>query len=234
MFQKKKTKNFKTLEEREQEETMIYLASDLHIIKYDKGGYTYFNKEAIDRVHEWPELTEQDQLIYLGDLMDSEVDPYNNSYEIFVWNIIRNKIKKGRNIFIRGNNDTLQDSFYHDLGFEKIAFSTICNIRSRKILLSHTSVNLTGYEEMIDYNIHGHIHRPNTDPDIIPYYHYCKRNINLCTKELRQYELTPISEINLVIESTRNIVYDDTNKEKPGMSQFIQNQVYSYLNNKRV
>ena len=49
---------------------MIYLASDLHLIKYDKGGYTYFNKEALDRVHKWPELTEQAQLIYIGDLMD--------------------------------------------------------------------------------------------------------------------------------------------------------------------
>ena len=213
---------------------MIYLASDLHLIKYDKGGYTYFNKEALDRVHKWPELTEQDQLIYLGDLMDSEVDPYNNSYETFAWNIIRSKIKKGRNIFIRGNNDTLQDEFYHALGFEEVTFATICDIKSKKILLSHTSVNLTGYEEIVDYNIHGHIHRPNTDPDVIPYYHYCKHNINLCTKSLRQYGLTPISFMNLVIESTRNIVYDDTYREKPGMSQFIQNQVYSYLNNKRV
>jgi len=212
---------------------MIYLASDLHLIKY-KDGTIYINQEALDRVHEWPELTDQDQLIYLGDLMDEEIDPYNDYYEMFIWNIIRNKIKNGRNIFIRGNNDTVQDKFYNDLGFEKVKFATILNIRSKKILLSHTSVDLTGYEDIVDYNIHGHIHRPNTDPNFIPYYHYCKHNINLCTKSCRQYDLTPIQDINLVIESTRNIMYDSSKKEKPGMSQFIQNQVYTCLNNKRV
>ena len=210
---------------------MIYLASDLHVIKYDKGGYTYFNQEALDRIHKWPRLTEQDQLIYLGDLMDAEVNPYNSNYETFVWNIIRHKIENGRNIFIRGNNDTSQDSFYRQLGFEKVVFATIINIKSKKVLLSHTSANLTGYEEKVDYNIHGHIHRPDTDPDIIPYYHYCKRNINLCTKNCRQYDLTSIHDINLTIESTRNFMYDDNYSEKPGMSQFVQNQVYTYLNN---
>lgn len=210
---------------------MIYLCSDLHVIKYDKeGGISYFNKEALDRIHEWPELTEEDQVIYLGDLIDAEVDPYCNKYEVFVFNIIRNKIKKSKmNIFIRGNNDTQKDDFYKQLGFNKITYCTMLNHRSHKILLSHTSVNISGYEGIVDYNIHGHIHRPNVDPDVISYYHYCKRNINLCTKTCREYDLTPISEINLVTEKDRNFMFDDSYSEKPGMSQFVQNQCYTYL-----
>ena len=206
---------------------MIYLASDLHLVKY-KDGYVYINQETFNTMMKWEPITESDQLIYLGDLMDSEINP---TYYEAIWNALKSKIEKSSmNIFIRGNNDTLPDSFYKKLGFSKVVFGTRVVINRENILLSHTSVNIERSCD-IDFNIHGHIHRPNVDPDGIPYYHFCKNNINLCTKDLRQHRLTCINDINLKVERTRNLMFDPLQTEKPGMSQFIQNKVYDLLEN---
>ena len=207
---------------------MIYVASDLHLVKY-KDGNTYINEPAYEHMLKWKPLTENEQLIYLGDLMDAEIQPENTTAYDLIFNQLKNKISASSyNIFIRGNNDTLPDSFYKSIGFNKVIFATMITIKNKKILLSHTSVELIN--DNVHFNLHGHIHRPGVNPDMIPYYHPCSNNINLCTKDLREYDLTPLGEINFVTEKYRNRMYDGSQNEKPGMSQFVANMARDFLN----
>ena len=161
---------------------MIYLSSDWHLIKwYD--GVEVIDKEKVDIIiRQLAQAKENDQLIFLGDMFDAEVDPH--IYGDLCAEIRKHIEKLYRPIFIRGNNDTQSDEFYKEfLGFSKVEFATSFSYNQKVILLSHTSV-IAGLK--IDYNIHGHIHRPDTDPDTIPYYHPCDKCINLCTKDRRE------------------------------------------------
>ena len=202
---------------------MIYLSSDWHLIKWN-DGVEALNKERFEIIlSQLDQATKYDQLIFLGDMFDAEIDP-----DRYVCDEIRKRISKFyKPIFIRGNNDTQSDEFYKDfLGFFKVEFATTINYNQKIILLSHTSV-MAGNK--INYVVHGHIHRANSDPDTIKYYHPADNCINLCTKEEREIYLTPIQNIDFEAEVKRNCAYNPDKREKPGMSQFIQNQVYGFL-----
>lgn len=207
---------------------MILLSSDWHLIK-SKDGMDIIDMTVYDTVIGQLEIANKnDQLIFLGDIFDAEIRPY--WYNEMMNNLRERIIQFSNPIFIRGNNDCLSDNFYKSyLGFSKVLFATSLNYKGKSILLSHTSVHCEG---LVDYNIHGHIHRPNTDPDTIPYYHSPNNNINLCTKDRREINLTPLENIDLATEAKRNCIYTQNKLEKPGMSQFVQNQVYDYLTEK--
>jgi calcineurin-like phosphoesterase family protein len=214
---------------------MIYLCSDFHLIQSDKETrQTYVNQEALNSIFTWPTLTEDDTVIFLGDLVDDTITPDIKSPEFIM---LKNRLAPAwmNTYLLRGNNDTLPKVFYNKLGFRHVKFAHMIKANDKDILLSHTSVDLTRvaadystlrYDQAIDYNIHGHIHRKDTDPDTILYYHPCDRNINLCTKDLRQYRLTPITDIDLEKESFRNRNFINAS-EKPGMSRYIQNEAYN-------
>lgn len=214
---------------------MIYLCSDFHLIQADKDArQTYVNQDALNAMLTWPTLTEDDTVIFLGDLVDDTITPDIKSPELVM---LKNRLMPAwmNTFFLRGNNDTLHKVIYNKLGFRHVKYAHIIKANEKTILLSHTSVDLTRtaadysslrYEQAIDYNIHGHIHRKDTDPDSILYYHPAAKNINLCTKDLRQYHLTPITEIDLEKESHRNRKFISAS-EKPGMSRYIQNETYN-------
>jgi calcineurin-like phosphoesterase family protein len=213
----------------ERRNNMILLSSDWHLIKY-KDGVEIIDKDTLDIVlKQLDSAKETDQFIFLGDMFDAEIFP--QQYDEILSELKKRISRFYKPIFIRGNNDTQSDSFYKNyLGFSKVEFAAKLRINQKNILLSHTSVQLSEYKHKIDYNIHGHIHRLNTNPDTIPYYHFCDDNINLCTADRRELRLTSINDIDFEKESKRNSTFITDKREKAGMSQFIQNKVYDFMN----
>lgn len=208
----------------------IFLTSDWHIFKCQEGRKPSVNLELIEQLKAQIEkLDIMDHLYFLGDLMDDTVHPSGSLLEILmdIGNLLI--MASPRCHFIRGNNDIMSDAFYKDLGFNTVSFAEwVENSKGEKILLSHTSVKIPVNRDI--YNVHGHIHRPGTDPDKIAYYHKCDRNVNLCTVDHREHRFTNLDDINLQKESKRNNLYVIGCSEKPGMSSLCQNMATQVLN----
>lgn len=207
----------------------VWIGTDFHACKYDKEtGLVYISpkfdaiiKEINDKV------SDDDVFIFLGDLLDSEITDTRILHK--VCKTIKGKTK----IFIRGNNDTFGDSVYLAEGFNNVCFG----ILYENIYFSHTSIDISNCCEFHGiYNVHGHIHRDYTDVNSIPYYHECRRNINVCGMNGNIVNLNDIKN-NLKTLSRLNTKYIEGKTEKPGMSQFVQNQatdlLYELLNIKQ-
>lgn len=158
---------YRLIGERNLKMNRIFIASDWHLYQYDKEtGFISKNPNFDEIIKTQNELVkDDDEFIFLGDLVDSEIND-----EKIVYEILRN-IRGHKTYFIRGNNDCFSDDVYEHY-FRKCVYA-LYGIQ-RKILISHTSVDITKYP-WIDYNIHGHIHRKGWDINNIPYYHPCEK-----------------------------------------------------------
>lgn len=206
----------------------IFLTSDWHIFTCQWGRKPSVNFELIEQLKKQiSQLEITDHLYFLGDLMDDTIHPSGSLRDILddIGHLLI--MASPRCHFIRGNNDVMSDQFYNDMGWNSVSFAEwVENSKGEKILLSHTSVKLPANKDI--YNIHGHIHRPGTDPDSISYYHKCDRNVNLCTVDHREHRFTNLDDINLQEEIKRNRLYT-VGYEKPGMSMLCQNMATQVL-----
>ena len=210
---------------------MIYISSDWHLAKTPNGRRPHIDTATLNIVsEELKKLTKDDIFIFLGDLMDDGIRcPLSGEFERIL--LLRESIlKTKKSIFIRGNNDDQSDNFYKVLGFDEIAYGVVANLEKDEkkinIILSHTSLDIHDSEWI---NIHGHIHRPNVDPDTISYYHDPSRCINICTADRRQLRLTALESIDLSKELERNNTWS-LGFENPGMSTLCQNQAMLIFN----
>lgn len=122
----------------------IYLATDWHLWKYDKKNavvYRDFDPEIFVNTHNKLK-SENDVLIYLGDLVDDECQNKDEIRDV----ISRLKCQK---ILIKGNNDLFDDEFYKSCGFIHVTYK----LKWENILFSHFPV-----KHDCRINIHGHIH----------------------------------------------------------------------------
>lgn len=87
----------------------IWLTTDWHLITYDKKTGAISKRSNYDQIIEtFSQISEDDLIINLGDLIDSEVEDQNNL------DMLREDISKikASMILIRGNNDVLPNKFY--------------------------------------------------------------------------------------------------------------------------
>lgn len=202
----------------------IYLATDWHLVKFDKESGRSWIRPDMDVIKENLQvLKEGDTFIFLGDLQDSEIS------DIAVVRDVIKSISEGvHKILIRGNNDTFSDLIYKHIGFDEVLWAKFLVINDMKILLSHTSVDMSGLSDI--YNIHGHIHRPGVNVLDIPYYHNPERCYNICCHEDNNAGVCNIEDIIPILKHTTNWGLQITGKmEKPGMSRLCQNMAFDVL-----
>lgn len=127
----------------------IWLTTDWHLITYDKKTGAISKRSNYDQIIEtFSQISEDDLIINLGDLIDSEVE---DQYHLEMLRKDLSKIKSSM-ILIRGNNDIFPNAFYTD---------TLCidifidgnSFRYKDILFSHACE-----ENNMRMNIHGHSH----------------------------------------------------------------------------
>ena len=127
----------------------IWLTTDWHLITYDKKTGAISKRSNYDQIIEtFSQISEDDLIINLGDLIDSEVEDQNNL------NMLKEDISKIRAsmILIRGNNDVLPNEFYTDtLGID--IFIDGNSFQYKDILFSHACESNTAR-----MNVHGHSH----------------------------------------------------------------------------
>lgn len=192
----------------------VWVVSDLHLIKYDKeSGRVYHAPDYDEKIEALTQISDGDGVIFLGDLVDSEITDIN-----LVSKLYRSIIKpRCATVLIRGNNDCFEDAFYIDgIGFDAVVYGLLIG----NIFLSHTSIPIDGQEQY--WNVHGHIHRYNCNINDIPYYHPCERNVNICGACNHIIEFNELQK-NIAMLADYNNSWIKGKTEKPGMSQFVQN-----------
>ena len=127
----------------------IWLTTDWHLIVFNKETGTISKRPNYDQIIEtYSQIPENDLIINLGDLIDSEVEDQNNL------EMLRKDLSKIKTsmILIRGNNDVLPKAFYTDtLGID--VFVDGNSFRYEDILFSHACE-----ENDVRMNVHGHSH----------------------------------------------------------------------------
>jgi len=198
----------------------VILGTDWHLIRYDKSAGTFYLKQDWEDIIRMQNKAcgENDVFIFLGDLVDDDLPEFMPIYELLGCRAERQLTGKYK-FMIRGNNDTFSDHSYKNLGFDEVVYG----IRYKDIFFSHISVPLHFTEDTgCHTNVHGHMHRDNTDVDSIAYYHaYPDDNICICREDCHPVDLTDI------IKHIRLWKYNNCNYvqgyEKPGMSRFLLN-----------
>ena len=127
----------------------IWLTTDWHLIVFNKETGTISKRPNYDQIIEtYSQIPENDLIINLGDLIDSEVEDRNNL------EMIRKDLSKIKApmILIRGNNDVLSKTFYTDtLGID--VFIDGNSFQYEDILFSHACE-----ANDVRMNVHGHSH----------------------------------------------------------------------------
>ena len=127
---------------------MIVISTDWHFVKFDKVSKQIHMNPGVDS---WISAVNQalkpgDIWIYLGDLIDSEIDEEAAEYLSLI-----NRIRATKKILLRGNNDRKPDEFYRSF-FDEVGFVYVDN--DTCTVLSHCPVrDRHGF-----INVHGHIH----------------------------------------------------------------------------
>ena len=201
----------------------IFLASDWHLVKYDKESGRSWKRPDIGIVKSnLAVVKREDSFIFLGDLQDSEIEDKEVIKEVL--NVLPKETQK---ILIRGNNDCFGDQAYLDMGFDEVLWALPIRFRGLNILLSHTSVNVANTSW---YNVHGHIHRPGVNVFDIPYYHDPHRCHNICNHRTNNADIYDIEEIVFKLKHITKWGTMITGKtEKPGMSQLCQHMAEDVL-----
>lgn len=133
----------------------VWLVTDWHMIRYDKETQKIYDRDnAADIIATTtPMISPKDVVIFMGDIVDSEV---YNEYESCLalsrkmYTICSVFKKASYRVLLYGNNDTASDQVYKALGFDAIV---PCIVWRENILISHMPVKTKA-----KYNIHGHLH----------------------------------------------------------------------------
>lgn len=122
----------------------VWVMTDCHFIRYNKDTHVISNNTNTSRVIDAAKKTihDDDLLIYLGDLVDGEVEKKEELAHII------NSIP-GTKVLVRGNNDLFPDSWYTSHGFQYIVPKFVWD----GILFTHRPEDNTH-----KMNIHGHVH----------------------------------------------------------------------------
>ena len=122
----------------------VYLTTDWHLWRCDKETKRIFPRSDINTiVNRYNDMvTDDDLVIFLGDLTDGESEKKKELGEIL-------DSLHGKRILVRGNNDLFPDSYYENHGFKYVTPKFVYD----NILFSH--MPLSHNNRM---NIHGHIH----------------------------------------------------------------------------
>ena len=127
---------------------MMIISTDWHYVKYDKVSHRIHMNPCVDS---WINAVNQvlkpgDTWIYLGDLIDSEIDEEAAEYLSLI-----NRIHATKKILLHGNNDRKPSEFYQSF-FDEVGLVYVDN--DTQTVMSHCPVrNRHGF-----INVHGHIH----------------------------------------------------------------------------
>ena len=168
----------------------VYCATDWHLwVRKEKNKpECHKRKEFDDIIKNVKEtLTDDDILIYVGDLVDGEFQDKELLKEVL------NTIP-GKKILVRGNNDLFDETFYKSCGFTYVVPSFVWH----NVVFSHMPIKNDN-----DVNVHGHIHGYRTY--WVPY----TNQIDVAALGGRE---KPV-ELDIVINSQRE--YAKTIKEDP-------------------
>ena len=127
----------------------IWLTTDWHLIVFNKETGAISKRPNYDQIIEtYSQIPENDLIINLGDLIDSEVEDQNNL------NMLKEDLSKIKTpmILIRGNNDVLPKAFYTDT-LDIDVFVDGNSFQYKDILFSHACE-----ENNMRMNVHGHSH----------------------------------------------------------------------------
>jgi len=203
----------------------IWITSDLHMLKRGKDTPRIVsNDEVIKNITKAAStmITENDMLIFLGDLLD---DTIPRTIAVCEFSEFTKMIKCKRKVWIRGNNDMLSDKLLKNNGWD-VCYSAVGKYNKHVIVFSHTSLEMVGRPCI---NIHGHMHR--NDNNTMYYYHDPIRCINVAPITCKGYFIN-IDVIDHMIDEKvwTNNVSAWSGEEKPGMSKFIYEQAMDEFN----
>lgn len=129
----------------------IYLCSDIHFFKSEIKKNKNTVKELMKSFKKnCNSLTNDDILIYLGDISHRDCTPeMNKKTQEFLKSCDCTKL------LIIGNHDILSKNYYKKCGFSYIDKE----LKLDNIIFSHKPIDINKYRlEGIKYNIHGHLH----------------------------------------------------------------------------
>lgn len=145
----------------------VWLMTDWHLIRYNKKtGEFYERDNAADIVVTTVSaIKEDDVVIFMGDLVDSECYTDYPVVQLYrklatICSVFKKAKKK---YFLIGNNDTEITKIYKELGFDEVV---PCILFRGDIVISHMPFKCKDAK----YNIHGHLHIG--DPDMKYTGHY--------------------------------------------------------------
>lgn len=122
----------------------VWIMTDCHFIRYNKDTRAIYDNPNTQKViaNCQKMIHKDDLLIYLGDLVDGEVERKEHLAGII-------KSIPGAKILVRGNNDLFPDKWYLDNGFKYVVPKFIWD----NILFTHRPQDNDN-----KINIHGHVH----------------------------------------------------------------------------
>ena len=127
----------------------IWLTTDWHLITFNKETGAISKRSNHDQIIEtFSKIPENDLIINLGDLIDSEVE------DNFYLDMLKKDLSKIKayKILVRGNNDIFPNAFYTEtLGID--VFVDGNSFLYKDILFSHACE-----ENNVRINVHGHSH----------------------------------------------------------------------------
>lgn len=127
----------------------VLCATDWHLwVRVEKGKLKCKKRSDFEEVvkNANEALSEDDLLIYLGDLVDGEFQDSDELKSIL-------KTIPGHKILVLGNNDLFSTNFYKSCGFDYVVKSFVWS----NIVFTHIPIKNDN-----QYNIHGHIHNYKT------------------------------------------------------------------------
>lgn len=167
-----------------------YVVSDHHfnhnnIIEYSERPYQDAEMMNSDMIDKWNRIvSEDDSVIYGGDLVFGSVDDFNNILDKLNGNIM----------VIKGNHD---DDFSADNLSYPIVEDTIIQYHGYRFWYTHRPENVP--DDWSQWILHGHVH--NNEPFI----DYSKNKINVCV-EVVGYMPIPL---NIIVKALDNLNNDD-------------------------
>lgn len=156
----------------------VWIITDWHLVQYNKKTGEIKKVNDFDKVIETAKQTigDNDMLICLGDIVDSEIHDTT-----LIQNIIRQLPGRYKAMTI-GNNDAFSPKTYEALGFDNVAYGFLW----RDVAFTHVPI-----PNRFRYNIHGHLHVGHPDWSISLYW--------------MQYGITPWNHINAYTPNRRPV-----------------------------
>ena len=165
----------------------VWVSTDWHYVKYDKAtGHISVREEMPDIMKACSVIGENDLWIYLGDLIDSEIQSRSHI------DVLDKFVKARHRVLLLGNNDRFKS--YADW-FDEVACTIM--LPEEKTILTHCPIPNT---ERI--NIHGHIHVG--EPGYGRAGHYWD-----------MYDITPDNHVNAFTYPFKPVLLSQLLKRKP-------------------